>query len=268
MTRASRIRIAACLAAAALATGPLAGSGAEEAERSAPSGIEEGSQTRAPEEAAASAPAPGPPAAPIRIYVPPGRGMSKARVGGATRSSRGLPPLRALAPDEVGLTTSAQPILYWFAPTGIETRVDFTLIDETSVAPLLETTLPGPFPAGIHAVALAQHGVRLEEGRLYQWYVAAIDDPERRSGDRIAGAAILREPATPELERSLAEAGAAERHRVLAGSGLWYDAFEALSRGVAADPADGALHEDRGRLLDEVGLPDAAAFARSLAGSP
>jgi hypothetical protein len=241
------------LAAAALAAGPLAASFAEDAGQQMP----QESREPAPE-TKAQTPA-------TRIYVPPSRGMSKARVGGATRSSRGLPPMRALAPEEVGLTRSAQPTLYWFTPSEIQARVDFTLIDDTSVEPRLEVTLPGPFPAGIHAVALERHDVRLDEGRLYQWYVAAIDDPERRSGDRIAGAAIWMEPTSPELEQRLAATGSAERHRVLAESGLWYDAFDALSRRIAEAPGDVALHEDRARLLEEVNLLDAGAFARGLA---
>src|SRR5690348_9250287 len=51
----------------------------------------------------------------LPAYTPPTRGAPSRRVGGSSRgTASNLPNVTVLVPDEVALTTSDQPTLYWF----------------------------------------------------------------------------------------------------------------------------------------------------------
>jgi len=178
----------------------------------------------------------------LPVYIPPSRGAALARVGAATRGNRtDLSSLQALAPDHVGLTTRAQPRLYWYLGEASATRLDVTLIDDASAEPLVELVLQPPVQAGLHVLDCAEHGVTLEPGVTYQWFVAFVPEPDRRSHDVISSGAIRR-VSRPEL----ANADAAG----LAREGLWYDAVMALQ--TSADDRQ-AMAGLRG-LAGQVGL--------------
>jgi hypothetical protein len=189
------------------------------------------------------------------------------RVGGATRgtASPGAPSLLALVPEDGGLTVEAHPVLYWYLSQPTSGRVDLTIVDESSVAPLLETTIAGPLAPGVHAIRLAEHQVSLSPGVHYQWYVALVPDAERRANDVISGGGIERVDAPEPLREKLA-AEQAEPAFALAEAGIWYDAFDALSREVEASPRDIAARGSRAALLEQVGLAEVARVEREAAG--
>jgi hypothetical protein len=204
---------------------------------------------------------------PLPVFVPPKRGAPKVRVGGATRgtASPGAPSLLALVPEDGGLTVEANPVLYWYLSAPTTGRIDVTIVDEASVAPLLETTIAGPLAPGVHAIRLADHKVSLSPGVHYQWYVALVPDADRRANDVIAGGGIERVAAPEPLREKLAAAQAAPGF-ALAEAGIWYDAFDALSRQVEASPRDPPARGSRAALLDQVGLAEVARVEREAAG--
>jgi hypothetical protein len=162
-----------------------------------------------------------------------------------------------LAPAHVGRTSHASPTLYWFLPEPTSLSVEVTVVDPADAEPLLERTLPGPVAAGVHALRLAELGVRLAAGVEYPWFVTLVVDAARRSNDVVSGGSIRYEPAAavpgtpPErLAHAYAEAG------------LWYDAFDQLSTWLAAEPGAALLHAHRAALLEQVGLDEAARYER------
>jgi hypothetical protein len=199
---------------------------------------------------------------PALLYVPPELGFPGRRVGAATRGLGRHASLQLLAPDHPGLTTEEQPTLYWYLAEPTTARIDFTIRDETSVAPLLELEV-SPAEPGIHALRLADHGVRLRPEENYQWFVSLVVDPERRSKDFSAGAWIRRGEADATLSERLA--AAADGHEVFAyaESGFFYEAIRAASDRIAAAPADPVLREQRAALLEQVGLSEVAAWDRA-----
>jgi hypothetical protein len=204
----------------------------------------------------------------LPVFVPPRRGAPKVRVGGATRGagSPGAPSLLALVPEDGGLTVEEQPVLYWYLSQPTSSRIDLTILDEASVAPLLETTIPGPLTPGVHAIRLADHQISLAPGIDYVWFVSLVPDAERRSNDVIAGGGIERVAAPEPLRAKLAGAGEAGPGFVLAEAGIWYDALDALSRAVEASPRDPAARGSRAALLEQVGLVEVARVEREAAG--
>ncbi len=199
-------------------------------------------------------------------YQPPMRGSaSSGRIGGGTRGAADGPSvtLEVLAPDHAGLTVSAQPTLYWFVSQRIETDAELTIVDDTSVDPLLELKLTPPIEPGIHALSLEEHGIQLAPNVPYQWFVAVVVDPSQRSYDVIAGGEIERVAQTSELASQLRSVATQETPQAYAEAGIWYDALDGLSTQIGNSPNDAGLRQQRAALLDQVGLPGAAAYERS-----
>ena len=195
------------------------------------------------------------------LYQPPrGLGAPSAgrRVGGGTRgTNKSVPILSVLAPGHTGLTVREQPDLYWFASDVVTNPVELTLTLEKGDTPLLEKPLPVPLKAGIQRVRLSDYGVKLITGERYNWSIALVLDPKRRSKDIIAMGAIER------VERAginLAAVPTTDAFYRFAADGLWYDAVMVISELIESAPNDMALRKQRVELLDQVDLPEVGSF--------
>jgi hypothetical protein len=198
----------------------------------------------------------------LPIYVPPDIGLA-GEVSGAAARGAGGPSLRLLAPDHLALTTREQPTLYWYLSEATSLPIEVTLSDRESVKPLLEVRLPSPAQAGVHALRLAEHGVRLLPDTRYKWFVSIVPDAERRSRDSTAGAGILRRDPSTNLRERLELASPEGRDVfVYAENGIWYDAIAAVSSRIEAAPASTELRAQRAALLEQVGLAEVAEFDR------
>ena len=209
------------------------------------------------------APKPQEPRPEVPVYKPPKptRGSFPRNLTGAATRGRGSPeaPLvLALAPDHLGQTVNAQPNLYWYLEKDSEIRVDFTLIDEKSVNPLLEITMAGPLKGGVHPVRLADHGISLEPGRWYEWSVALVAGGRDPAEDRISRGFITRVDMPAGLPQQLEARGPEQAVNLLAENGLWYDAIATLSLAIDGDQPEPPLRQARAALLDQVGLTPVA----------
>jgi hypothetical protein len=188
------------------------------------------------------------------------RGAPGGRIGGGTRGVAGETlALSVLAPDDRALTISEQPTLYWFISSRTSFPVEVVVMDPTGIRPMLELTLAPPTQAGLHAIRLADHGIRIEPGIAYRWYVAVVPDAGRRSRDILAGGTVERIAPPPELASSLSRAGRGEQVLLYADAGLWYDALAAVTEMVDRSPGDPTSRQQRAALLKQVGLPDLGA---------
>lgn len=197
------------------------------------------------------------------VYKPPLLGAPSRRVGGATRGSGKADfVLNVLAPDQTGLTTQAQPILYWYASGPSATSVEVTVIADVAEKPLLSKDF-ALTPAGMLSIDLSNYGITLKPDTDYEWFVSVVPDPEQRSKDVTSGGTIRRVAADPAVMAQLASASERDVPRIYAEAGLWYDAIEALSRLIERKPGDQELRSQRAALLDQIGLPDAAKYDRA-----
>jgi hypothetical protein len=162
--------------------------------------------------------------------------------------------LSVLAPDHTGLTAVEQPSLFWFISNPITLPLELTVMDPRRAQPLLETSLPAPQQGGIQRVRLSDHGVRLEPGVAYRWFIAVVADPGRRSRDILSGGAIERIDLPTDLQARLATAQAQEKPAVYAEGGYWYDALAAISDLIESAPGNGALQSERQDMLKQIGL--------------
>jgi hypothetical protein len=193
------------------------------------------------------------------VYRPPLRGAPGGRVGGGTRGVvRDVLAVSVVAPDHTGLTASDQPTLYWFISKATAHPVEVTVTSPDETAPIFETQLPGPIEAGVHKIALASHGVRLRPGVSYQWFVAVVPDPNRRSRDILAGGTIEHVAMPEALRAKLAQTPREEHPAIYAEAGFWYDAVTEIYDLVATRPGDAALRKHRAALVAQVGLTEIA----------
>ena len=189
----------------------------------------------------------------LPVYKPPLRGAPARTTGGGTRGAAKAVRLSALAPDHVGQTALEQPTLYWYAPEAAAGRIDFVLSDYRKPKPLVEATLPAA-EAGIHAIRLADYGVRLEPNVSYDWSVAQVVDPEQRSADVVTAASIRRVDPAPDVQARLRQASRREQVFIDAEAGLWYDAYDTVAELRQASPHDTELAAQQEALLHQVGL--------------
>lgn len=197
------------------------------------------------------------------VYKPPMRGAPSRRIGGATRGS-GNPDmvLQVLAPDQTGLTTQAQPTLYWYASKPTNTLIELTLISDDAELPVLSKNIQLT-PGGVQALDLASYGVTLAPETEYEWFVSVVSDASQRSKDVTSGGTIRRVAPDPAVQAKVAAAGERAVPGIYAEAGLWYDAMGALSRLIERNPEDAALRGARASLLEQIGLPAAAAYDRA-----
>jgi Domain of Unknown Function (DUF928) len=197
-------------------------------------------------------------AAAVPTYKPPLRGAPAGRIGGGTRGSgREVFVLTVLAPDHNALTVSEQPSLYWFISSATSLPIEVTLMDLRTTKPVLETRLAAPVAPGVHRIRLVDHGVRLETGVPYRWFVAIVPDSGRRSKDILAGGAIERIAPPEALRAKLAGVPKEEAAALYAEAGVWYEALAAISDLIDSAPNDAGLRTQRAALLTQVGLPAA-----------
>jgi hypothetical protein len=178
-------------------------------------------------------------------------------VGGATRGSiEKIPMMFALTPDHVGQTVSGQPSLFWYIDRipDASMRVEFTLFDQDGDEPEVETTLATPNRAGIQRIRLANYGVNLKPGVEYEWSVALVVNPEKRSKDVVVTGWIDRVEHGGQLTARLESGGGAQTAAIYAEEGLWYDSFAALSDQIDGNPGDAKLLAQRIDVLRQVGL--------------
>jgi hypothetical protein len=198
------------------------------------------------------------------LYQPPrGLGAPSAgrRVGGGTRgTNKSVPILSVLAPGHTGLTIREQPDLYWFASDVVINPVELTLTLEKGDTPLLEKPLPVPLKAGIQRVRLSDYGVKLIPGERYNWSIALVLDPKRRSKDIIAVGAIEYVKRDGMNPAALTAPPTSEAFYKFAADGLWYDAVMAISELIETAPTDMALRKHRVDLLEQVDLQEVGNF--------
>src|SRR5262245_33982643 len=198
------------------------------------------------------------------LYQPPrGLGAPSAgrRVGGGTRgTNKSVPILSVLAPGHTGLTIREQPDLYWFASDVVTSPVELTLTVEKGETPLLEKRLPIPTHPGVQRVRLSDYGVKLVPGERYNWSIALVLDPKRRSKDVIAVGAIERVERAG-LDQGVLVAGqTTDSFYRFAADGLWYDEVMTISEMIESAPGDSSLRKQRAELLDQVDLSEVGNF--------
>jgi Domain of Unknown Function (DUF928) len=195
------------------------------------------------------------------FYKPPAAaGNIPARVSGGARGEGSDAVLIAVVPNHVALTTQSQPSLFWFQSKPAKAKFELTVVEPKKPKPVLSLTAPQADKAGLHRVKLAKYKIELQPDVAYEWSVAIVADAENRSRDVIAKGVIKRINPPGDLATRVENADDLQRAAAYAQAGIWYDAFESVSNAIEAHPDDASLRAQRGSLLQQVGLSEAAAL--------
>lgn len=195
----------------------------------------------------------------IPEYKPHQPIVPRARVFGGTRGQTSSEPvLMALVPDHVGYTMEKQPALFWYLSRLTSRPITLTLIDTRSIQPILHVTLSAPAQPGVQTIRLKDYRIALEPNVQYRWFISLILDPDTPSRDMVTGGVI--EHVMTEGDCHLVATASKDAVHCYANAGLWYDALATISDRIAAAPHDPALRKQRAALLQQVDLPDVAAW--------
>ena len=203
------------------------------------------------------------------VYVPPKRGAPTGRVSGATRGATSgsastpadkAPRILALAPEGVARTEHEQPTLYWFAASAIADGAELEITADRTLKTLLTMKLPGPIAAGINAIPLAGTAARLATGTVYTWTLTAIVSRSDPMKNEVVSSQIERVSSVHLLHRPPPPSDALATASFYARGGVWYDAIDALSRGLQLAPGNAQLRRARASLLNQGGLATVAAI--------
>jgi len=202
----------------------------------------------------------------IRLtYTRPKNALGGTRVdgdGGSRGGGAKQPSLYVLAPDHTGVTTRAQPSLFWYQSGPAGTRFELTVVEPKKPKPLLKVGADKADQPGIHRLLLSRYNITLTPGVIYRWTIALVPDPANRSQDIIASGTIQRTEPDAEFTAALGGAEGLNKAALYAGKGFWYDALEVVTDEIDAAAKDKELHLQRATLLEQAGLKEAAAFER------
>lgn len=196
-------------------------------------------------------------------FVPPSNlGRPGNREGAATRGTckfnlaEQQPGLTALIPpSNIGLTTAANPTVFWYLPKNNyqvgemmlykATETEQTLVDRTTF--LLEGR------SSLDRFTWANQTLALNQD--YRWVLSLICDPANPDPSQIVYVEgwIRRVDLAPNVQATLAKTQGLNRFQVYAQSGLWYDALTVLAK----QPPSPQVRQEWSKLLtsETVQLP-------------
>lgn len=195
------------------------------------------------------------------VYVPPKRGGPSNVAAAATRAAPArAQALKLLAPGHPGLTTAAQPTLYFYVGEPGAVRVRIGRGASLSDPPVATGRIEVASAPAIVPVSLATLKATLRAGRDYEVTVTMFD-PATGAMRGSDSAVIQRIADTPEVLAARKQPPSS-RVRVYAAAGLWFDALGAAGDSIAAAPNDARARNHRAALLEQAGLREIAEFDR------
>ena len=196
----------------------------------------------------------------ITFNAPPaGLGVPGRRVAGGARINNSCLPEHKkrltviVPPSDVGLTTVANPTLFFYVPRTSAPSVELIVYDKNQQYKQTYKPTGKAGVVGIHVTATS-----LEVGKEYRWYFAVICNPKERSQDQVVDGVIKRIQPQQQLTTKLENATLEERVNLYATSGIWQDSLATLAQLLSTSPNNPEFKADWKALL-KVGLaPEAA----------
>ena len=164
--------------------------------------------------------------------------------------------LAVLAPEAVGKTSRTQPVLAWHLSKPSNLPVIISISEAGNPTPLKRWQINAPQQAGFHRIDLAKENVSLVIGPTYEFVVALVQDPRRRSRDVVAIGYVQRVAADPAMDAKLARLRRIERVEPLAAADLFYDAAAEAVIAIDANPSNPAAAKYRQEFLNQMQLTE------------
>lgn len=192
----------------------------------------------------------------IAFNAPTGLKVPGRRVVGGSRStlrciSENNTKLTALVPESnIGLTTSANPVLFFYVPQTSGSTLELVVQDEKQK--FVKQYYKPSGNAGIVAIPLNK--MNLEVGKQYRWFFTVVCNNRERSKDLVVDGAIKRIQPQQQLITQLKSATLQERANLYAQNGIWQDALASLAQLHSSRPNDPQFKADWKSLLTAEGV--------------
>lgn len=165
---------------------------------------------------------------------PPGQGEPGSTAGGASRPSQSACALSSDAPivlapkTYLGLTTQARPTFWISLPPSRAKTLEFSLFDRQRKG-IYQTQIAIENKSGLVKITLPETAPALSLNQSYNWTVALVCNPKRRTEDWVVGGWIQRQAPTVQLQQKLnLTITDLDRAKLYARSQFWYDAISVL----------------------------------------
>ncbi|MBD2297028.1 MULTISPECIES: DUF928 domain-containing protein [Nostocales] len=190
----------------------------------------------------------------VKINLPDlGKGPGR-RVPGGSRGVNCVAKnqnLTAIVPiSNIGLTTVANPTLYFYIPENKAPEVELVVQDDNEQEVHKQKYKPNG-NAGVVGVSLPDN--TLAKGQKYRWNFSIICNTQDRSSDKLVQGTIQRVD-NPQLMNKVDNASLPERLKLYADAGIWQDALNTLAQLRYSSPQDSALKADWVSLLTTEGV--------------
>lgn len=196
-------------------------------------------------------------------YVPPNVGVPRSTTAGGSRGCLKSIPISItllLPNNHIGQTVVERPTFSWYVsnPTAASVPMQFTLVESGVASPLLVKSFEAD-KTGLIQLELPKTAPELQPKHRYRWTVSLTCNAKRPSENIYATGRIERVSITNEQAKAIKEANSdSERAQAYARSGLWYDAFAAVSKAYQTNRSDRSTSESFFSLLNQVGLNQVA----------
>lgn len=164
--------------------------------------------------------------------------------------------LTAIVPEQqVTLTTSVYPSLFFYLPKTASQEAIFILYDESDreiyksvfnvaeMSGLLKFSIPDSFTSP-----------QLEVGKNYFWQFALICDPDNPSKSPLVEGWVQRVPLNADMSAQLESASELQKVGLYADAGIWQEALTTLANLRQQEPNNLSLEDRWNELLNNIGL--------------
>lgn len=195
-----------------------------------------------------------------QFSLPPGQGTPKGTAGGGSRPAeqrclqtpKSQDWLMAMAPTQsVGLTPNSSPTVWVYVPPTTAKTLEFSLFTKEREG-IYQAYLPIK-TSGLVKIMLPPNIV-LTSNKPYQWTVALVCNPTRRTEDWVVGGWIQHQPLNTDLQRQLNQATAEQQVKLYTQTGFWYEALNRYLTLQQAQPQNSNLTTIWLDLLKSAGL--------------
>lgn len=162
--------------------------------------------------------------------------------------------LQVLTPPQTGLTSSAQPTLYWLISKPVAAHFVFHLAEAKSDHnPLLNKTLFLKISQpGIQSFSITQYQLSLKKDIEYKWSITLVCDwPNLANHISTEGRIKYVQPTFDTTQQDFT---------VYAQHGFWYDALDSISKLINSNSTNKAFRQARAQLLQQGELPEVLAY--------
>ena len=187
-------------------------------------------------------------------YIPPNKGAPRFRSGAASRGVIGKHLITPIAPVDIALTATPQPVLYWYISDSIDNALQLAIVNEDTGKFIAKVVLPGHYKRGIYHLDLKKKNISLSAHVLYNWYVVIANNKIAKKTDAL----IQYNPLPGRLAKQATHSNL-KQAKIFARTGYWYDAIATLGPLNSLQANNQRIH-----LFNQVELTDVAKYSEQI----